>query len=83
LINTARGPIIDEQALVNALQMKQIAGAGLDVFEHEPLPHTSPLLTMDNVLLAPHNSNSSPKAWSHVHRNTIENLISVLEGTTQ
>ena len=75
LINTARGPIVEEQALIEALQKGQIAGAALDVFEHEPLPHDSPLMKMDNVLLAPHNSNSSPAAWERVHWNTIRNLL--------
>ncbi len=75
LINTARGPIVDEPALVAALQGGRLAGAALDVFEFEPLPLESPLLEMDNVLLAPHNSNSSPIAWEHVHWNTIKNLV--------
>ena len=75
LINTARGPIVDEKALILALQTGQIAGAALDVFEHEPLPLDSPLLKMDNVMLAPHNSNSSPAAWERVHWNTIKNLV--------
>lgn len=75
LINTARGPIVDEVALVNALQSGQIAGAAMDVFEEEPIPASSPLLKMDNVLLAPHNSNSSPAAWENVHWNTIRNLL--------
>ena len=75
LINTARGPIVDEPALVAALKDHWIAGAALDVFEFEPLPSDSPLLKMDNVLLAPHNSNSSPAAWERVHWNTIQNLL--------
>jgi D-3-phosphoglycerate dehydrogenase len=75
LINTARGPIVDEPALVAALQDHWIAGAALDVFEFEPLANDSPLLKMDNVLLAPHNSNSSPAAWERVHWNTIRNLL--------
>jgi D-3-phosphoglycerate dehydrogenase len=75
LINTARGPLVDEQALVAALQNGQIAGAGLDVFEVEPLPLDSPLLKMDQVMLAPHNSNSSPSAWERVHWNTLRNLL--------
>ena len=75
LINTARGPIIEEKALIEALQARRLAGAALDVFEHEPLPLESPLLKMENVLLAPHNSNSSPAAWERVHWNTIKNLL--------
>jgi D-3-phosphoglycerate dehydrogenase len=75
LINTARGSIVDEKALIEALQAKRLAGAALDVFEHEPLPRESPLMKMENVLLAPHNSNSSPAAWERVHWNTIKNLV--------
>jgi D-3-phosphoglycerate dehydrogenase len=75
VINTARGPIVDEPALIAALLSGQIAGAALDVFEYEPLPHDSPLVKMDNVMLAPHNANSSPAAWERVHWNTIKNLL--------
>ena len=75
LINTARGPIVDETALVAALSSGQIGGAALDVFEFEPLPLDSPLLKMDHVMLAPHNSNSSPTAWERIHWNTIKNLV--------
>ena len=79
LINTSRGPVVDEQALVKALQRGQIAGAALDVFENEPLPSDSPLCELDNCLLAPHNANSSPKAWRRVHENTIQNLLQGLQ----
>lgn len=75
VINTARGPIIDEAALIEALQFGQISGAAMDVFEVEPLPSDSPLLSMKNVMLAPHNSNSSPAAWEKVHWITIRNLL--------
>jgi len=75
VINSARGPIVDESALIDALQTGRIAGAALDVYESEPLPANSPLIKMDNVMLAPHNANSSPAAWERVHRNTIKNLL--------
>lgn len=75
LINTARGPIVDEKALISALQAGKLGGAAMDVFEVEPLPEDSPLKKMDNVMLAPHNSNSSPEAWERVHWNTIKNLV--------
>lgn len=75
LINTARGTIVDEPALIAALQNGTIAGAALDVFEDEPLPESSPLRQMENVMMAPHNANSSPMAWERVHWNTIRNLL--------
>lgn len=75
LVNTARGLVVDEQALIEALQAKRIGGAALDVFEIEPLPQDSPLKQIDNVLLAPHNANSSPAAWERVHLNTVRNLL--------
>jgi D-3-phosphoglycerate dehydrogenase / 2-oxoglutarate reductase len=75
LINTARGPVVDEPALVEALLSGRLAGAALDVFETEPLSPAHPLMSMENVLLAPHNSNSSPAAWERVHWNTIKNLL--------
>ncbi len=78
LINTSRGPVVDEAALAEALQRRQIAGAAMDVYEIEPLPPDSPLLNLDNVLLAPHNANSSPAAWERVHVNTIRNILTGL-----
>jgi D-3-phosphoglycerate dehydrogenase len=75
IINTARGPIIDEPALIEALKFGRLGGAALDVFEVEPLPLDSPLREMDHVMLAAHNSNASPAAWERVHWNTIRNLI--------
>ena len=80
LINLARGAVVDEPALIEALRCGLLAGAALDVFEDEPLPVDSPLRTMDHVLLAPHNSNSSPSAWEKVHQQTVDNLFAVLEG---
>lgn len=79
VINTARGPVVKEEALIWALENGKIGGAALDVFEEEPLPEDSRLLKMDNVLLAPHNANSSPEAWERVHQTTIRNLLEELE----
>jgi D-3-phosphoglycerate dehydrogenase / 2-oxoglutarate reductase len=78
LINTARGPLIDERALVRALESGKLGGAAMDVFEEEPLPADSPIRRFSNVMLAPHNANSSARAWERVHINTIENLLGVL-----
>lgn len=63
IVNIARGAVIDEEALINALKHKKIAGAGLDVFEQEPLPADSPLWTLDNVILTPHVSGNN----THYH----------------
>jgi len=78
LINTARGPLIDQSALIEALAERRIAGAALDVFEVEPLPLGSPLRAMDNCLLAPHNANSDSAAHKRVHESTIANLLAGL-----
>lgn len=75
LANASRGPVVEEKALIRALEEKRIAGAGLDVFEEEPLPAGSPLRRLPNVWLSPHNANSSPRAQRRVHDSTIENLL--------
>ena len=75
LINTARGPVVHEEALITALQEGRLRGAALDVFEEEPLPKDSPLMEMDNVMLSPHNTNSSPFFWERIHWNSIRNLL--------
>lgn len=81
LINTARGPVVAEPALVEALRERRIAGAALDVFEVEPLPEDSPLRAFSNCLLAPHNANSGPAARRRVHESTIANLLEALRET--
>ncbi len=78
IINTSRGPVIKESDLVKALKRGIIKGAGLDVFEKEPLSKDSELMKLNNVLLSPHNSNSSPQCYHNVHMNSIKKLFSVL-----
>ena len=75
IINTSRGTVIKESDLVEALIKKYIAGAGLDVFEKEPLPKNSPLRKFDNVILSPHNANSSSYYYQKVHENSIKKLL--------
>lgn len=79
IINIARGPLINEPDLIEALSEKKIAGAALDVFEVEPLPTDSPLRGFDNVMLAPHNANSSPIVWERIHKSTVNNLLEELK----
>lgn len=74
LINVSRGAIIDEAALISALAAEKLAGAGLDVFEAEPLPATSPLWTMDNVLITPHISGNTARVHEKVAALFAENL---------
>ncbi len=79
LLNAARGPLIVEKDLVAALESERLAGAGLDVYEHEPLPEGSRLRKLPQVVMSPHNSNGSPRAYERVHANTIKNLLDVLK----
>ncbi|TQI66593.1 C-terminal binding protein [Clostridium sp. KNHs216] len=80
LINTARGPVIDEQALVQALKSGKIAGAGLDVFESEPISQKSELLRMENVIATPHCAWYSEEAISTLQRKVAEEVVNVLGG---
>jgi len=80
LINTSRGPIVDEKALIQALAEGRISGAGLDVLEKEPPDPQSPLLKMENVILSPHVGFYSVESISELKRRTAENVSSVLLG---
>jgi D-3-phosphoglycerate dehydrogenase len=80
LINTARGPLIDEAALVEALDQGKVAGAALDVFEQEPLPPDSPLRRFSNCIFGTHNSSNTYDAVMRVNDLAIRNLLSGLEG---
>ncbi|TKJ74939.1 hydroxyacid dehydrogenase [Pseudomonas sp. CFBP13508] len=74
LVNTARGPIVDEAALIKALQKRRIAGAALDVFEQEPLPALHPFRTLDNVLATPHVGYVSRQNYEQFFRQMIEDI---------
>ena len=81
LINTARGPIVDESALLEALTTGRIAGAGLDVFDTEPLPLGHPLTKLDNVVLTPHSAGITPEALEAGLQLAVENVWNFLAGT--
>jgi D-3-phosphoglycerate dehydrogenase / 2-oxoglutarate reductase len=82
LINTARGPLVDEAALVAAMQAGRIGGAALDVFEEEPLTPANALRTMTQVILGSHNASNTAEAVSRVNRLAIDNLLAVLATAT-
>ena len=80
VINTSRGPLIDEAALLDTLRNRRIAGAGLDTYEIEPLPADHPLLGLDNVLLTPHLGFVTRDAYSRFYGDTVENVAAFLNG---
>jgi phosphoglycerate dehydrogenase-like enzyme len=80
LVNTSRGPIIDEKALLDALNKKQIAGAGLDVFDVEPLPRDHPYRSMDNVVITPHLGYVSQQNYQKYYPDIVEDIRGFLDG---
>jgi phosphoglycerate dehydrogenase-like enzyme len=74
LINTSRGPIVEEQALISVLKNKQIAGAAIDVFDIEPLPASHPFRTLDNVLATPHIGYVSHGLYKTFYEDTVSNI---------
>ena len=80
LINTARGPLVDEEALIDALSTGKIAFAGLDTHNKEPLPADSPLLKMDNCILTDHVGFYSVESMKELHTKIAQNIKAVLEG---
>jgi len=80
IVNTSRGPVIDEAALVEALRSGKVWGAGLDVFEHEPLPHDSPLRGFDNVTFTPHVGANSEESVADLYRTGCQIAINVYNG---
>lgn len=80
LVNTARGPLVDEAALIEALQSKAIAGAGLDVMEQEPPQKDNPLMDMDNVILSGHTAQFSDESELELWRKPLEEIASLMQG---
>jgi phosphoglycerate dehydrogenase-like enzyme len=80
LINTSRGPIVDEKALLEALKDRKIAGAGLDVFDQEPLQFGHPLSKLDNVILTPHLGYVTKETYRIFYPDALEDIMSYLHG---
>lgn len=83
LINTGRGALVDEAALLAALDSGHLAGVGLDVFAQEPLPPDAPILSRRQVVLTPHNADSTPEGLDFLNEGAVENAIAFLEGKPQ
>jgi phosphoglycerate dehydrogenase-like enzyme len=80
LVNTSRGPLVDEDALVDALRRRVIAGAALDVYDVEPLPESHPFRSLDNVLATPHVGFVTRDTYETFYRDTVENIVAWLDG---
>ena len=80
LVNTSRGPIVDEAALIDALQQKRIAGAGLDVYDTEPLPADHPFRSLENTILTPHTGYVTIENLSHMYEHAVEDIAAFIDG---
>jgi D-3-phosphoglycerate dehydrogenase len=83
LVNTGRGALVDEQALVDALNAGKLTGAGLDVFEQEPLPAGSPITKCEQVVLTPHIADMTPEGLDLLNQGVVENTLAFLDGKPQ
>src|SRR5947209_8733643 len=83
LINTARGALVDSTALADALNAGRLGGAGLDVFEEEPVPPGHPLLSCAQVVLTPHNADQTTEGMEILNGGAVDNIIAFLEGRPQ
>ncbi|MBW1606087.1 phosphoglycerate dehydrogenase [Lactobacillus sp. Sy-1] len=80
LLNLGRGPLVDQDAFVDAIKNKEIAGAALDVYDKEPLPMDSPIRKLDNVFLTPHCAGHSIEGWTKMANQALDNVLAVLNG---
>jgi D-3-phosphoglycerate dehydrogenase len=83
LVNTARGAVVDTPALVEALRLKRLGGAALDVYDTEPLPADHPLLACEQVVLTAHNADQTPEGMEFLNAGVVDNVIAFLEGRPQ
>ena len=80
LINVGRGALVDEEALAEALMSGQLAGAGIDVFEVEPLPEGNPLRSCDQVVLTPHCADMTPEGVELLNEGVVDNVVAFFKG---
>ena len=80
LVNTSRGPIVDEAALIDSLKKQRIAGAGLDVFDAEPLPANHPFRSLPNVIATPHIGFVTREGFATYYSRTVENVLAWIDG---
>lgn len=83
LVNGSRGPVVDTAALVEALRSGKLGGAGLDVFDPEPLPPGHPLAALDNVVMSPHAADATPEGFELLTKTAIDNIVAFLDGRPQ
>jgi D-3-phosphoglycerate dehydrogenase len=83
LINTARGAVVDTAALVEALRSERLGGAGIDVFDVEPIPADHPLLQCEQVVLTPHNADQTPEGLEMLNEGVVDNVLAFLDGRPQ